>query len=153
MLTDTDSGMVSNASVRLKNKRLLRNEVYGDFEKKSLKPLENGVRSKWKAYDWNYYGWKPFIGKSHSTSLNSKDNRFFESVAVICLTFFFRPSRLPEHHREMLNGPFKRYFSNIRAFYKFCHLQVQVHQMQVPNDTKNNNFGAMSQVEKLGLLG
>ena len=40
----------------------------------------------------------------------------------------------------------KKYFSYLRSSYKF-------HHMQVLNGTKNGTFGAMSQVEKLGLVG
>ena len=47
-------------------------------------------------------------------------SRFF----FFFLFFFSRPNGLPENHKEMLNGSFKSYFAYLRAFYKFCRLQV-----------------------------
>jgi len=87
--------MVTTISVYLKSESLLRKETYCDFEK-SLKPLKNGVTSKWKAHHWNQHGRKLCTGKLQSTSSNDKENNCIASVARICLLlffffFFFRP--------------------------------------------------------------
>ena len=107
--SDTDWGMVTIILVRLKSKSLLREEIYDDFEK-SLKPLENGVRSKWKVYHWNHHGRNPCTEKLQSPSLNNKENDFFLVVALMRLPFFFfsRARGWPEHHREMYNSSFER---------------------------------------------
>ena len=44
MPSDTDSGIITIISVRLKGKSFLRKEIYGYLQKK-LKPLKNEVRS------------------------------------------------------------------------------------------------------------
>ena len=115
----------------LKVKVYWQKEFYGDFEK-SLKPLENGVRSKWKVYHWNQHVRKPDTGKLQSPSLNNKENRFLASVALICFpflcfVFFFFSAGLAGYQNiiERCLMAHSKAISYIYVlFINSCHLQV-----------------------------
>ena len=80
--------------------------------------------------------------------INSAIYKCHMALKWIFLYRFLRggTSRLPENRRQIFYSSYKRYCSYLRPSDKF-------HHEQVPNGSKNRTFGAMSQMEKLELVG